>query len=223
MCWHTILSWIICLFSCAFNLKHEIQLITVMDCQPTPEWIITGQQESQHMHLGNATDPKQSNTIRNLHICKHKTAGASLWMPNLQSGAQSLILCAQTPAQREQQPLNWVIPLSPLHQNTSQNTPGNLGFTLYLLSLSQREENTKQKAHLYSYLSPQHQLKSEDCKNAFTHLCCITHATTFPETPVVPAFHNQWPSNEPHGLKGGKRNSEYFLVSSKNCRVSLLF
>lgn len=68
-----------------------------MDCQPIPEWIITGQQESQHVHLGNATDPKQSKTIRNLHIRKHKTAGASLWMPNLQSGAQSLILRAQTP------------------------------------------------------------------------------------------------------------------------------
>ena len=74
-----------------------MQLITVTDCQPTPSWIITGQGESQHVHLGHATDPEEPNTIRNLHVCKHKAATASLWMPDLQSGAQSLLLCSQAP------------------------------------------------------------------------------------------------------------------------------
>lgn len=138
-------------------------------------------------------------------------------------GLRAEFYMPELPAEREQQPLTCVMPLPPLHQNTNQNTPGQSGFTLYLLSLSQHEENTKQKANLYSYLSPQRQLKSEDCKNAFTHLCCITQATTFPETPVVPAFHNQWLSNQLHGLKGDERNSECFLVPSKNCRVSPSF
>lgn len=46
---------------------------------------------------------------------------------------------------------------------------------------------------------------------------------TSPETPVVSAFHNPWPPDEPHGLKGDERSSEYFLVPSKNCWAALSF
>lgn len=147
-----IVSWMICLFSTCLQSKAWNARDYRNGLSTTPRQIITGQAESQHMH---ATHPKKPNTVRDLCVRKHETARASLWMFDLQSGAQSLLPCTQAPCTENSS--HWTVSLPPpSHQNPNKNTTGKSVCTLYFLSLRQHEENTKQKAHLYSYLSPQH-------------------------------------------------------------------
>lgn len=103
----------------------------------------------------------------------------------------------------------------PSHQNPNQNTRSRSVFTLYFLSLSQHEENTKQKklicipTSLLSISSGLQKYIHPPVLHYTCHIILLRHLS-------VSAFHNQLPSNKLHRLKGDERNSKSFSVPSKN-------
>lgn len=159
----------------------------------------------------------EPNTLRNLHICKCDTARASLWMPDLPSGAQSLLL--RYPGC--------------LHRENSSRWMEFCPFFHLLIKTQTRTHLANQSSHctfqvwtsmkkilnkmlicipLSSALAQEQGLQKTIHTPGLHYTCHILLLRHL----SVSAFHNQWPSNELHRLKGDERNSKSFSVPSKN-------